>query len=86
MTAKEYSVYMTNNRAYRITYRSGYSTGTIEIDTLLYQKRINKFRSKFKDCEIIKFEEVEKPKDHEEEKTYTRGEYTFTRTVSGRYL
>lgn len=43
-----------------ITYQSPYSKGTLIVDTNFYNKNINKFNKKFKDCEIISMIEREK--------------------------
>lgn len=64
MTNKEYESYRSNTRAFRIKYVSPSGSGEIEIDTKLYEKRLKQFRSKFKDCTILSFEEVEKPPLH----------------------
>ena len=78
MTNKEYESYRLNNRAFRIKYIAPSGKGEIEIDTKLYEKRIKQFRSKFKDCEIISFEEVEKPAEHTV--------YTRVWPITGRYI
>lgn len=78
MTNKEYESYRSNNRAFRIKYVSPSGSGEIEIDTKLYEKRLKQFRSKFKDCTILSFEEVEKPEEHTVRVGY--------RDYSGRYI
>ena len=65
MTKTEYETIKKNEVAIRITYESPYSKGTLEIDKIVYLKKLKKFHSLFKDCTILTFEEVKKPPIHE---------------------
>lgn len=50
----------TNKSVFVIEYQSPYSKGTIIVDTKFYQKHINKFERKMKDCVILSMIEREK--------------------------
>ena len=49
-----------SNKVYVIDYQSPYSHGQIIVDTNFYEKNINKFNRKLKDCEILSLIEREK--------------------------
>ena len=57
---KNYEILKNHSRAYRIIYKSQYSTGPIEVDTIYYDRNIKKFSKLLQDCKIIKFEEIDK--------------------------
>ena len=78
MTKTEYETIKKNEVAIRITYESPYSKGTLEIDKIVYLKKLKKFHSLFKDCTILTFEEVKKPPICIDDSGYYRRE--------GRYL